>query len=101
VLQQIRAVLGGESIGHGSDYARSQRMKTLLVRGDSELPRELRDMVKSGSTEVAEVRASSAGSVHEADRVVTWNGNTVTIDDRRLRWPDDRDELKVLLQTAG
>jgi hypothetical protein len=76
------------------------RMKTLLVRGETEPPAALRDLVRAGSTEVKEVR-SDAGARPYADRVVVWTGSTVVVDDRRLRWPDDLDELRLLFQTSG
>ena len=76
-------------------------MKTILVRGDSEPPRELREIVHNGSTEVDEVRGGAEPWQQGADRVVIWNGTNVIVDDRRLRWPEDVDELRVLLNTAG
>ena len=76
-------------------------MKTLFVRGDIDPPPELREIVQAGSTEVDEIRGAAGPRAHDADRVVTWTGTTVTVDDRRLRWPDDEDELKLLLQTGG
>ena len=76
-------------------------MKTLLVRGDSDPPRELCDIVSAGSTEVDEIRSGKDVPQHGADRVVIWNGRDVIVDDRALRWPEDRDELKLLLQTGG
>jgi hypothetical protein len=76
-------------------------VKTLFVRGDADPPHELREIVHAGSTEVDEVRGADAPPTRDADRVVVWNGTTVTVDDRRLRWPDDEDELRLLFQTSG
>ena len=76
-------------------------MKTLLVRGDSDPPRELREMIQAGSTEVDEVRGVRDPWQRGADRVVIWNGRDVIVDDRRLRWPDDLDVVRMLLQTGG
>jgi hypothetical protein len=77
-------------------------MKTLLVRGDAEPPHELRAIVQHGSTEVDEIRGGDeAWQRQSADRVVIWNGREVIVDGRGLRWPDDVDELKLLLETGG
>jgi hypothetical protein len=76
------------------------RMKTLLVRGEHDPPAALVDLVRAGSTEVKEVRAD-VGTRPYADRVVVWTGSSVVVDERRLRWPDDLDELRLLFQTAG
>jgi hypothetical protein len=76
-------------------------MKTLLIRDAAEPPRELRDLVRAGSTEVAEIRRDETPPTFAADRVVIWDGREVTIEDRRLRWPEDEDELRLLFQTGG
>ena len=67
-------------------------MKTLLVNADGTPPDEFREIVRGGSTEIAE---------QQADRVVVWEAGRVTVDGRQLRWPDDADELKLLFETAG
>ena len=76
-------------------------MKTVLIRGTHEPPGELRDIVRGGSTEVAEVARADEARLREADRVVEWNGRELVIEDRRLKWPEDEDELRLLFQTGG
>ena len=76
-------------------------MKTLLIRGDEEPPRALRDIVNAGSTEVSEVREADRMATDHADRVVIWNGRHLEVDNRRLRWPEDEDELRLYFQSAG
>ena len=79
----------------------ADRMKTLLIRGNDEPPRELRDIIEAGSTQVDERTEMSPAARDAADRVVIWNGRQLAFDDRRLRWPEDRDELVLLFQTGG
>jgi hypothetical protein len=76
-------------------------MKTLLIRGAHEPPQELRDIVNGGSTEVAEVARPDEARGLNADRVVEWNGRELVFEDRRLRWPEDEDELRMLFETGG
>jgi hypothetical protein len=76
-------------------------MKTLLIHGTHEPPGELRDIVARGSTEVAELSCGDVSRAGDADRIVEWTGRDVVVDDRRLRWPDDRDEIRMLFQTGG
>lgn len=76
-------------------------MKTVLIRGTHEPPGELREIVEGGSTEVAEVARADDARGFEADRVVEWNGSEVVFENRRLRWPEDEDELRLLFQTGG
>ena len=76
-------------------------MKTLLVRGTHEPPGELRDIVAGGSTEVAEVARADDVTTGDVDRIVEWNGRELVVEDRRLRWPEDEDELRMLFQTGG
>ena len=76
-------------------------MKTLLIRGAHEPPQELRDIVNGGSTEVAEVARADEARGQNADRVVEWNGRELVFEDRRLRWPEDEDELRMLFETGG
>jgi hypothetical protein len=76
-------------------------MKTLLIRGTHEPPGELRDIVVRGSTEVAEVARADDAPARDVDRVVEWTGRELVVDDRRLRWPEDEDELRLLFQTGG
>jgi hypothetical protein len=76
-------------------------MRTLLIRGSHEPPEELRRIVRGGSTEVAEVARHEDVRGIDADRVVEWNGREVLLEDRRLRWPEDEDELKMLFETGG
>jgi hypothetical protein len=80
-------------------------MKTLLIRGSHVPPDGLRRIVEGGSTEVAEV-ARRDTALEEApggdfDRVVEWNGRELLLEDRRLRWPEDEDELRMLFETGG
>jgi hypothetical protein len=79
----------------------AHRMKTLLIRGNDEPPDELRAIIEAGSTELEERTEMSPAARDGADRVVVWNGRQLMLDDRRLRWPEDRDELRLLFQTAG
>ena len=76
-------------------------MKTLLVRGGHLLPPELYALVQTGSTEMEEIDAGKPVRAQGADRVVFWDGRHVTVDDRRLRWPEDEDELKIYFQTTA
>jgi len=76
-------------------------MKTLLIRGSLEPPHEVREIVERGSTEVAEVARAGDDIRRDADRVVEWNGREVIFDNRRLRWPEDEDELRMLFDTGG
>ena len=76
-------------------------MRTLLIHDADEPPREVRDIVRGGSTQVDEVTHADASARRKADRVVVWKDNAVIVDDRQLRWPDDRDELVMLFETGG
>ena len=76
-------------------------MKTLLIRGEHEPPQELREIVAGGSTEVAEVAHAGQARGLEPDRVVEWDGHELVYEDRRLRWPEDEDELRMLFETGG
>ena len=76
-------------------------MKTLLIRGSNPPPAPVRDIIKGGSTEVVEVARAEDVSRTDADRIVEWNGREVIFGDRRLRWPEDEDELRLLFETAG
>src|SRR5918993_891362 len=76
---------------------RRQRMRTLLIRGSHEPPDGLRRIVEGGSTEVAEVARREDARGH-VDRIVEWNGREVLLEDRRLRWPEDEDELRMLFE---
>ena len=76
-------------------------MKTLLIRGTHEPPGELREIVEGGSTELTEVARADEAAARDADRVVEWNGRELVLEDRRLRWPEDEDELRLLFQTGG
>ena len=76
-------------------------MKTLLIRAGTAPPPALRRIVEAGSTEVAEVASRSDARAQSADRLVEWTGRDLIVDDRRLRWPEDEDELKMLFQTGG
>lgn len=76
-------------------------MRTLLIRGTHEPPTDLRELVEGGSTEVIEVaHADDAVRLH-ADRIVEWDGRELLFENRRLRWPEDEDELRMLFQTGG
>jgi len=76
-------------------------MRTVLIRGGDEPPPELRHIVATGSTEVLEVAGDDGRATQDADRVVIWDGRDVIVEDRRLRWPEDEDELRMLFQTGG
>jgi hypothetical protein len=76
-------------------------MKTLLIRGTDEPPEDFRELVRAGSTDVAEVTSDDGGPRTEADRIVIWNHGTVIVDERAWHWPDDRDELTALFQSGG
>ena len=76
-------------------------VKTLLIRDADEPPRALADLVRAGSTEMAEMRRNELPTTFYADRVVVWDGRHVIVDDRKMRWPDDEDELRLLFQTGG
>jgi hypothetical protein len=76
-------------------------MKTLLIRGDHEPPQGLREIVAGGSTEVAEVAHADQARTMNPDRVVEWDGHELVYEDRRLRWPEDEDELRLLFETGG
>jgi hypothetical protein len=73
-------------------------MRTVLIRGGDEPPSELRHIVETGSTEVLEVADDDGRATRDADRIVIWNGHDVIVEDRRLRWPEDEDELRLLFQ---
>ena len=72
-------------------------MRTVLIRGGDEPPPELRHIVEIGSTELLEVSGDDDRATQDADRVVIWNGHDVIVEDRRLRWPEDEDELRKAL----
>ena len=76
-------------------------MRTVLIRGGDEPPSELRRIVETGSTELLEVSGDDGRATQDADRVVIWNGHDVIVADRRLRWPEDEEELRMLFQTGG
>lgn len=77
------------------------RMKTLLIRDEGEPPAEVREIVRGGSTEVTEVRRADARRVLDFDRVVEWTGREVLLEDRKLKWPEDADEMRLLFETGG
>ena len=76
-------------------------MRTLLIHDADEPPRELRDIVRAGSTELVERSSTVDAARGAADRVVVWRDNALTVDNRQLRWPDDRDEITMLFDTGG
>jgi hypothetical protein len=86
-------------------------MKTLLVRGDGTVPPRVREIVRSGSTELKEVRADEErdATTLEADRVVVWNNGEIELrssarrneQPAKLRWPQDEDKLRMFFQTGG
>ncbi len=76
-------------------------MKTLLIRGADAPPPELRRIVEAGSTEVAEVASRDEARDRPADRLVEWTGREIVIESRRLQWPEDEDEIRMLFQTGG
>ena len=76
-------------------------MKTLLVRGSHAVPGELRQIIEGGSTELTEVARADDARGRDIDRVVEWNGREIALDERRLQWPEDEDELRMLFQTGG
>jgi hypothetical protein len=76
-------------------------MRTLLIRGTHEPPADLRELVEGGSTEVIEVAQADDAVRRDADRIVEWDGRELLFENRRLRWPEDEDELRMLFQTGG
>lgn len=86
-------------------------MKTLLIRGQGGVPPEVREIVRSGSTELKEVRADEErdATTLEADRIVVWDQGEIevrTTNNRqdpgtKLRWPEDEDKLRMFFQTGG
>ena len=60
----------------------------------------MREIIEGGSTEVTEVNEGDVVT-GSADRVVEWNGRELLLDDRRLRWPEDADEIRMLFETGG
>jgi hypothetical protein len=76
-------------------------MKTVLIRGTHEPPAGLRDILDGGSTELSEVARAEEARGQDADRIVEWNGRELVFEDRRLRWPEDEDELRMLFETGG
>ena len=76
-------------------------MRTLLVTTDDVLlPMELRRIIDAGSTAVEETRSPDrAARAH--DRILTWGQGALQVGDRRLHWPDDEEEIRLLLQTGG
>jgi hypothetical protein len=75
-------------------------MKTVLICGRHEPPNELRDIIERGSTEFLEVK-SPGDAPRDADRIAAWTGRELVFEDRRLRWPEDEDEVRLLFQTGG
>jgi hypothetical protein len=86
-------------------------MKTLLIRGQNDVPPQVRAIVRAGSTEVKEVRADEPRDITtlHVDRVVIWDRGEIEVrsgDERRessakLRWPQDEDKLRMFFQTGG
>ena len=77
-------------------------MRTLLLsRTDAPVPPALREIIDAGSTIVEEVRSPDDATNTAADRVLSSEPGLLRIGDRRLRWPDDEDEIRLLLQTGG
>jgi hypothetical protein len=75
-------------------------MKTVLICGRHQPPEELRHIVERGSTEFIQV-SSANDAPRDVDRIVEWNGRELVFEDRRLRWPEDEDEVRLLFQTGG
>lgn len=84
-------------------------MRTLLIRGDGEVPPRVREILRAGSTEVKEIRADEVRDrTAHIDRVVYWNRGEIELRDdtpgtpaTRLRWPQEEEKLRLLFQTAG
>jgi hypothetical protein len=77
-------------------------MRTLLLsRTEAPIPVALRHIIEAGSTVVEEVRSPDDATNTAADRVLSWEPGLLHIGDRRLRWPDDEDEIRLLLQSGG
>ena len=77
-------------------------MRTLLLsRTESPMPPALRQIIDAGSTVVEEVRSAEDALDPANDRVLAWEPGVLRIGDRSLRWPDDEDEIRLLLQTGG
>jgi hypothetical protein len=75
-------------------------MKTLLIRGVEPPPTAVREIINAGSTEVTEVNEGTEAAGY-VDRIVEWTGRELLIGDRRLRWPDDENELRMYFETGG
>ena len=77
-------------------------MRTLLVsRTEAPVPAALREIIDAGSTIVEEVRSPDDATNTASDRVLSWEPGLLRIGARRLRWPDDEDEIRLLLQSGG
>jgi hypothetical protein len=85
-------------------------MKTLLIRTDGEPPREVRDIVQSGSTELREMDELTVDATAQADRVVIWRSGEVEVRGGAdvngtacncLKWPDEEDKLRLYFQTSA
>jgi hypothetical protein len=61
----------------------------------------LRQIIEAGRTAVEEVRSPDDATNTATDRVLAWEPGLLRIGDRKLRWPDDEDEIRLLLQTGG
>ncbi len=77
-------------------------MRTMLViQNETAVPAELRQIIDAGSTSVEQVPPGAVLRADATDRVLMWEPGLLRIGERRLRWPDDEDEIRLLLQTAG
>jgi hypothetical protein len=84
-------------------------MRTLLI-SDGEPPREVREIVEAGSTEVQEMDELRSDAAATVDRVVIWRAGEVEVRGSgdasgaaasRLKWPEDEDKLRLFFQTGA
>jgi hypothetical protein len=85
-------------------------MKTLLIRNGGEPPAGMKEIVRSGSTEVREMDELKAEAAVQADRVVIWRDGEVEVRGGAditgtaascLKWPQDEDKLRLFFQTSA
>ena len=95
----------GHLAGRPCPEAVSHRLESfmhtvLVVEGHSPVPAELREVIDAGSTSVQQVEAD-ARRIPAADRLLVWRGDELRLGERRMRWPEDAEEIRMLLQTGG
>jgi hypothetical protein len=72
----------------------------LILDSDAPLPAELREVIQAGSTSLQQI-GRDAPRIPMADRVLVWRGHALQLGDRGMRWPEDADEIRMVLQTGG